>query len=136
MDSRKIVFRETAIVAAGELVLSAVMVGIFAALGYFEMNVLWGAVTGCFVMIANYFFMAVTVSLAADRAEQGNPKGAQAMIQLSGVVRLIIMGVALVIGIKLGANVIALVLPLAFARPILLLAEFFRKKGDRWTGSK
>ena len=81
-------------------------------------------------MIANYFFMAVTVSLAADRAEQGDPKGAQNMIQLSSIVRLAVMGVVLVIGIKLGANVIALVLPLAFARPILLLAEFFRKKGD------
>jgi len=68
--------------------------------------------------------------LAADRAENGNPKGAQTMIQLSGIVRLIVMGIALVVAIKLGANVIALVLPLAFVRPILLLAEFFRKKGD------
>lgn len=130
MDSRKIVYKETAIVAVGELVLSAAMVGVFTALGYFKMNVLWGALTGCLVMIANYFFMAVTVSLAADRAQQGNPKGGQAMIQLSGIVRLIVMAAALVLAIRLGANVIALVLPLAFARPILLLAEFFRKKGD------
>ena len=41
-----------------------------------------------------------------------------------------VRGIALVVAIKLGANVIALVLPLAFVRPILLLAEFFRKKGD------
>lgn len=128
MDSRRIVYKETAIVAVGELILSAVMVGVFAALGYFKLNVLWGALAGCLVMSANYFFMAVTVSLAADRAEQGDPKRAQTMIQLSGVVRLVIMGVVLVAAIKLGANVIALVLPLAFARPILLLAEFFRKK--------
>jgi len=130
MDSRKIVYKETAIIAVGELILSAAMVLVFAALGYFKMNVLWGALTGCLVMTANYFFMAVTVSLAADRAENGNPKGAQTMIQLSGIVRLIVMGIALVVAIKLGANVIALVLPLAFVRPILLLAEFFRKKGD------
>ena len=50
------------------------------------------------------------------------------MIQLSGIVRLVIMGLFLVVGIKLGANVIALALPLLFARPVLLLAEFFRKK--------
>ena len=130
MDSQKIVYKETAIIAVGELVLSAAMVGVFAALGAFKMNVLWGALTGCLVMIANYFFMAVTVSLATSRAEQGNPKGGQAMIQLSGVLRLVAMGIALVVAIKLGANVIALVLPLAFVRPILLLAEFFRKKGD------
>ena len=38
--------------------------------------------------------------------------------------------VMLVLGIVLGANPFAMVLPLAFARPILLMAEFFRKKGD------
>lgn len=130
MDSRRIVYRETAIIAVGEIVLSAAMVGVFAALGFFKMNVLWGALAGCLTMIVNYFFMAVTVSLAADRAEQGQVQQAQKMVQLSSVVRLVLIGVAMAIGIKLGANVIALVLPLAFARPILMLAEFFRKKGD------
>ena len=130
MDSRKIVYKETAVVAVGELVLSAAMVGVFAALGFYKMNVLWGALTGALVMIANYFLMAVTVSLAADRASRGDAKSAKSMVQLSGVVRLVLMGVAMVAAIKLGANVIALVLPLAFVRPILLLAEFFRKKGD------
>lgn len=130
MDSRKIVFRETAIIALGELICSAVMVGAFAALGYFRMNVLWGALGGCAVMIANYFFMAVTVSLAADRAEKGQVQQAQKMVQFSSAVRLVAMAAVLFVGIKLGANVVALVLPLVFARPILMLAEFFRKKGD------
>lgn len=130
MDSRKIVLKETARIAIGEFICSAIMVGIFAALGYFQMNVLWGAFCGCIIMIANYFFMAVTVSLASDRATQGQVQQAQKMVQLSSVVRLLVMGVVLFIGIKLGANVIALVLPLAFARPILMLAEFFGKKGD------
>lgn len=136
MDSRKIVFKETAIVAVGELICSGLMVGVFALLGYFKMNVLWGALAGCCVMIVNYFFMAVTVTLAADRAEQGDPQAGQRMVQLSSTVRLVLMGLALFLGIKLGANVIALVLPLAFQRPILMLAEFFRKKGDVWTESK
>ena len=130
MDSKKIVFKETAIIAVGELICSGIMVGIFAALGQFRMNVLWGALAGSAVMIANYFFMAVTVSLAADRAEQGEVEQAKKMVQLSSVGRLIAMGLVMFLGIKLGANVIALVLPLAFARPILMLAEFFRKKGD------
>jgi uncharacterized membrane protein YjgN (DUF898 family) len=136
MDSRKIVFKETAIVAVGELICSGLMVGVFALLGYFKMNVLWGALAGSCVMIVNYFFMAVTVTLAADRAEQGDPQAGQRMVQLSSTVRLVLMGLALFLGIKLGANVIALVLPLAFQRPILMLAEFFRKKGDVWTESK
>ena len=130
MEQQKIVYKETAIIAVGELILSGIMVGIFAVLGYFRMNVLWGAMTGCAVMIVNYFFMAVTVSLVADRAQRGEVQQAQKMIQLSSAVRLAVMGVALVLGIKLGANVLALLLPLLFARPILMLSEFFRKKGD------
>lgn len=130
MDSRKIVYKETAIIAIGELICSAIMVGVFAALGHFEMNVLWGALGGSAVMIINYFFMAVTVTLAARKAQQEQVEQAQKMVQLSSLVRLLIMGGALVVGILLGANVVAMVLPLAFARPTLMLAEFFRKKGD------
>lgn len=130
MDSRKIVLRETGIVAIGEFICSAAMVAVFAALGYYESRVLLSALAGSLVMIVNYFFMAVTISLAADRAERGDAQQAQKMVQLSSTVRLVLMGVALFVGVKLGANVIALALPLVFARPILMLAEFFRKKGD------
>ncbi len=130
MDSRKIVFRETAVIAAGELLCSAVMLGVFAALGYFRPNVLWGALGGSLLTILNYFFMAVTVSVAADRAEQGQVQQAQKMVQLSSTVRLVVLGILLFAGIKLGANGLALLLPLLFQRPVLMLAEFFRKKGD------
>ena len=130
MDSKKLVFRETGIIAIGELVCSGLMVGIFAALGRFDISVLWGALFGTLVMTANYFFMAVTVSLAADRAAQGQVESAKKSVQLSSTVRLLCMGGALILAIKLGTNPIATVLPLAFARPILMLAEFFRKKGD------
>lgn len=130
MDSRKIVFQETAIVIAGELICSAIMVGVFAALGHFQMNVLWGAAAGCGIMTINYFFMAMIASLAADRAEKGEVQQAKKMIQLSSVTRLVLMGLALFVGIRLGANAIALLLPLLFVRPTLLVAEFFRKKGD------
>ena len=130
MDSRKIVFHETAIVAAGEVICSAIMVGVFAALGKFHMNVLWAAIAGTLIMTVNYFFMAMIASLAADRAENGNTQQAKKMIQLSSLSRLVLMGLALFVGIRLGANVIALVLPLLFVRPTLLVAEFFRQKGD------
>lgn len=130
MDSRKLVLKETGIIALGELVCSGLMVGVFAALGYFDLPVLWGALIGSLVMTANYFFMAVTVSLAADRAAQGQVDSAKKSVQLSSTVRLFCIAAAMVLAIKLGTNPIATVLPLAFARPILMLAEFFRKKGD------
>ena len=136
MDSRKLVFQETGWIALGEVVLSAIMVGIFALAGYFAMNVVWGALVGAGIIVGNHFLMAVTVSVAADRAKAGEPKRAKAMIQLSGTLRLLAMGGILVVAIKAGCNVLATVLPLAFIRLILLLMEFFRKKGDGWTESK
>ena len=80
MDSRKIVFRETAIVAVGEVLLSAVMVAVFAALGYFQMNVLWGALAGALVTTANYFSLALVVCLASDRATAGDPAQGQSFV--------------------------------------------------------
>lgn len=136
MASRKIVFKETAVMAAAELVCTAIIVGVFAALGQFRMDVLWGALSGIGIMTLNYFFMAVTVSLAADRAAQGDAQQAQKMVQASSAVRLLSVGALLFICIRLGANVLALVIPPAFARPILMLMPFFRKKGDGWTQLK
>lgn len=131
MDSRKVVMRETAAMAVGEILLSAAMVGVFAALGYFKMNVLWGALFGCLVMIVNHLLLAITVSMATDRAAKGNVQQAQKMIQLSSSTRLILLGVVLVVCLKLGANPLALLLPLLFARPILMLWELFGKKEDK-----
>lgn len=130
MDSRKIVYKETAIVAVGELIGTALMIAVYAALGKFSGRVLWSAGAGCGVMIANYFVMAITVSIATDRAGAGNPNGAKKLVQLSGVARLFLMAGVLGLGILLGAEVVALVVPLLFVRPTLFLAEFFRKKGD------
>lgn len=130
MDSRKVVMNETAVIAVGELVCSGVMVGVFAALGHFDLTVLWSALAGCGIVIANYFFLAVVVSLAADKAESGEVEQAKKMVQTSSMVRLLCLGIALFLCIRLGANVIALALPLVFMRPILMVAEFFGKKGD------
>ena len=130
MDSRKIVYKETAIVAAGEAMCCAIMLVVFAALDLFSTEVLWSALVGAVVMTVNYFFMAVTVCQSADRAEQGQVKQAKNMVQISSVVRLVVMGVILLACIRMGANVVALLLPLVFVRPILMIGEFFRKKGD------
>ena len=128
MKARKHVFRETGIIALGELIGVILTVAVFRALGYYQSNVLWGAVAGWLVTVGNYFFMAVTVDLAADRAESGQVQQAQKSVQLSSGVRLVVMGLVLFLCIRLGANVVALLIPLLLQRPILMLSEFFRKK--------
>ncbi len=131
MDSRKVVFHETALVAIGEAVCIGVMLGVFALLGQWGQSVWLGALIGGLVTVLNFLFMAISTSLAADRAAEGNVKGGQGLIRVSFLLRYAVMFLVLFAGAKSGlCNVIALVLPLAFVRPVLTIGEFFRKKGD------
>lgn len=131
MDSRKVVFQETAVVAIGQVLCVAAMLGIFALLGQFDSTVLFGGVLGGVLATLNFLFMAIGTSLAADKAENQDVKGGKALLQSSYLLRTVVLFVILFAAAKSGlCNAIALVLPLIFVRPILSVGEFFRKKGD------
>ena len=131
MNSRKIALQETGIIAIGVAVGTAGMIGVFALLGYFAMDVLIGGVAGAVLSILNFFAMAMVATLAADKAENQDVEGGKRLIQGSYPVRLLVLAGALFVLAKSGyCNVIALVVPLIFVRPTILVAEFFRKKGD------
>lgn len=131
MDSRTIVFKETAIVAIGMVLCVAAMIGVFALLGFFDRTVVIGGILGGLLALLNFFFMALGAVMAADKAENQDVKGGQAMVQGSYMLRLIGLFVLLFLCAKSGwCNIFALVIPLIFVRPILTVAEFFRKKGE------
>ena len=131
MDSRKIVYRETGIVALGVAVCVAVMLGVYAMLHMLDSTVLLGGVLGGILAIANFFFMAVGTSLAADKAEAQDVKGGKALLQMSMLIRYAVLFVLLFACAKSGLCApIPLVLPLVFVRPVLSFGEFFRRKGD------
>ena len=131
MDSRKELLRQTLAVALGVALCAAVMVGVFALLGYFDMSVVWGALVGSLIAIANFFVMGMTTTLATEKAANQDVKGGQALIQMSYMGRMALLLVALIVCGKSGwFNVVALALPLNFVRPVLTVAEFFQKKGD------
>lgn len=131
MNSRKIALQETGIIAIGVAVGTAGMIGVFALLGYFATDVLIGGVAGAVLSILNFFAMAMIATLAADKAENQDVEGGKRLIQGSYPVRLLVLAGALFVFAKSGyCNVIALVVPLIFVRPTILVAEFFRKKGD------
>lgn len=132
MESRKLVFSQTLVVLAGEIFLSAVMVGIFALAGHFDRSVLLGAVVGALLAAANFFLMALSADCAADKAEKQNVKGGQALIQLSYIGRLIGLFLVLVLcALTKIFNLFALVIPLVFTRPILTVSESLKKKGEK-----
>ena len=129
-DSRKLVLKETAIVALGEAICVALMCGIYALLGKFGLSVVLGGLVGFLVAAGNFFSLAVVATIAADKAEAGDPASGQKLMKSSYPIRLLAMAGVLILCAKSGVcDVIALVLPLLFVRPILTIAEFFRKKG-------
>lgn len=135
MDSRKIVFQETAVVALGTVLCTATMYGVFALLHMFSLKVLLSGLLGSVLAVGNFFFMAVGASVAADRAEQQDIPGGRRVMQRSMLIRYAVLAVILFAAGKSGwFQLIALVLPLAFVRPVLTVAEFFRKSGDKKNG--
>lgn len=131
MKSQNPVFRETAVVALGECVCVAIMIGVFALAGYFDLGVLLGGLLGGVLSVLNFFLMGVGVSNAADKAEAGDPNAGQRSVQVSYLVRTLVLAVILIAAaMSTFFNLLALVLPLLFVRPVLFLAEFFRKAGD------
>ena len=131
MDSRKLVFKETAVIALGECIGVAAMYAIFALLGYFDRTVLLGGLIGGLVAIVNFLVMAMNMTVAADRAVRQDVKGGKSLMQMSYAIRLALMFLVLFACVKSGlCNVFAAVIPLLFVRPTITIAEFFRKPGE------
>ena len=130
MDSRKIVLHETSVIAIGETICVPLMALAFFLCGAFDRTVVFGGIAGALIATANFFFMALSTSLAIDKAQQQDVKGGQSTMRFSYIFRLIFMFGALVVCAKSGMmNLLALVIPVFLVRPILMIAEFFRGKG-------
>lgn len=131
MDSRKFVLKQTAIIALGQVICVGMMLGIFALLGQFDMHVLRGAIVGGALAVLNFLFMAIGAMMAADKAVDQDVKGGRSAVRSSMLLRLIVLAIVLIAFARSGiCNVLAMVLPLAFTRPILTLATFFEKAGE------
>lgn len=130
MDSRKIVLHETKIILLGEIICLALMLAVYALLGRLDGRALLGGVIGTALAVLNFFFMAMNASMAADKAIQQDVKGGQKQIKLSYSMRLLVIFVILFACVKSGlCDALASVLPLVFVRPVITVAEFFRKRG-------
>ena len=131
MDSRKYVLKQTATIALGQALCVGAMLGIFALLGQFDNTVLLGGIVGGVLSVVNFLLMAVSAMTAADKAVAQDVKGGKATVKLSMMARLALLAIVLIAFAKSGlCNVLAMVLPLAFTRPILMFAAFFGKAGE------
>ena len=129
-DSRKIVWNQTARIAIGEAVCLALMYGVYALLQRLVLPVILGGLVGTVLAIGNFFFMAVIATLAADKAEAQDVEGGQKLMKSSYPIRILILAAVLILCARSEwFDVLTLVLPLLFVRPILMISEFFAKKG-------
>ena len=130
--SRKEVLKQTAHIAIGQAVGTAIMIGVYLLLQKFDMTVVWGAVVGNVLAIGNFFFMAAIATLAADKAKNQDVEGGQKLMKASYPIRLLALAAILALCAWKGKEVfdlLALVLPLAFTHLTAMLMGFFRKKG-------
>lgn len=132
MNSKNPIFRQTVQVIIGQALCTAAMIGVFALLDKYDTSVLLGGIAGALISTANFFLMSLFANMAADKAEAQDIAGGQKLIQLSYMGRMVGLFLALLLCAKSGmCNVLALVIPLVFTRPILTVTEFINKKGGK-----
>ena len=130
MDIRKFILRHTLILTVGELVCVGAMVGIYALLRQLNWTVPVGGAIGLLLAVGNFFFMALSASSAADKAQNQDVKGGKATVKSSFLFRLLVMFALLFVFAKAGvADPIAMVVPLFLVRPIISVVAFFEKPG-------
>lgn len=118
--------------ALGYTVCVWVMIGIFTLLGQYDRTVLLGSMVGGGVALANDYLMIWFANLAADKAEKQDVAGAQKLIRLSYMGRMIGMAFIMILCGRSGRfHVIALAAPLIFIRPILTMTGRIRQKGGK-----
>lgn len=132
MKPHNMILRQIVSVLIGVTLGTAAAVGIFVLLGYYDRTVLLGSIAGALLAIANFFLMALGTHAAANKAEQQDVKGGQALIHMSYIGRMIGLFVILILCAKSGyCHPLALVIPLVFVRPALTVAEILKRKGDK-----
>ena len=132
MDSRKFILNRTLTILCGQIICVALMCGAFALIGKFDGSVVFGGVVGGLLSTLNFLFLGISADKAADQAVEQNVKAGTTTIRLSYGLRFaLIFAVLFAFGKSGLCNVFAMALPLAFAQPILMVTEFFRKAGEK-----
>lgn len=122
----KNLFDEVVKMAIGVFSLSAIMVIVFALLGYFDMKVIWGALLGSTGCVLNYAFLAFSVQNVVKKEE----KSAKGYMGISYILRMLFIAAVIILAIKIECfNYIAAVIPFFFTRIVIMIFNMRVKKG-------
>ena len=129
-ESRKIALKQTLHIAIGEAVCLGIMYGVYALLHRLALPVVFGGFIGAVLAVANFFAMAVVATLAADKAEAQDVESGQKLMKSAYPIRILVLAGVLIACAASGYfDVLALLLPLLFVRPVIMILGFFGKKG-------
>lgn len=130
MESQTRMWKDSVPVIIGQLTAAAMIAGIFAANRKLEITVIVGSFCGATLATANYLSMYAFACKAAEKAKNQDVASGKKLIRLSYMGRMVGLLVVLVVLAKSGwCNPIALAVPLALNRPILIIHELIRRKG-------
>ena len=133
MKLDKTVKKETGIVLLGTVILSAVMVGIFAIVGRFDYTVVTGAAYGSALAVLNFFLMGLTVQSAVSAEKNAAKK----KIQLSYTVRSFALVVLLGVGVYLPYfHWLPVLASALFPRITIIFRSFMLKKQNADKGGR
>lgn len=121
--------RSLLLVAAGQLVLSGLMLGVYFAIGRLDMKILYSVATGTGLSLLNFGIMGFFL-LRASKADNT----AKAKLYAGGTygLRMVALLVVLVLLLKTGHfDPLATLIPLCFIRISIFVTEYFRKKGAK-----
>ena len=123
-------FRDILPVMLGELLLTGIMLGVYALIGRFSVKVLWSALLGAGVVLLNFSVMIFALLKAEKR---GSPEKGQLYVRATYALRLLLLAAVLILALKSKVfDPLATALPLCFQPIAVWLFELFRKmkKGE------
>lgn len=152
MKIQEAVKHETLKIAFGVAILSVIMLLVFAAIGRFDLTVLWGTLLGSGYAVLNFFLMAMTVQQAAEKmngvtlppeeeeiAQEENKepeqkeelpqqKSARSLVQRSYYLRMAFTAAVAVAAVKLPVfNAVPAIIALFFPRIVITAQPLIEK---------
>ena len=146
MKNSKFPIIETLILLIGEIIVSAVICGVYLLINKFSYKVITGVALGTAVTVLNFIILAISTSRAFDNAllargtrqmsdeeaEQfasEHQKDLSNAVKLSFIIRNFTMLAALVLAFILDTfDVIATLIPLLLMKPILIVGALIKQK--------
>ena len=123
-------FRDVFPVMLGELLLTGLMLAVYALIGNFSLKVLWSAALGAGAVLLNFTVMVLALLQAEKR---GSPEKGQLYVRATYALRLVLLAAVLILALKSKVfDPLATALPLCFQPIAVWLFELFRKmkKGE------